>query len=189
MQLEQTLEMYRPIQTHKSRAMLEQRQRSYTSRDLESLSASALYTGEIQSGANDWHRNIPTIGGRDNYSFRGRSIFDRLDSSVDLEVQRIIKAGQEAHKQNQRMEAIRAMSTMGLSRPLKYEPLSGVSLPESDVQLHIHERPGGTAHIKYKDGTYTELSSYDAAMADRLAEKFDFKRFLTSCKLKLPESE
>jgi len=42
MQLEQTLEMYRPMQMQRT----QERQRVYTIVDLESLSASALYTGE-----------------------------------------------------------------------------------------------------------------------------------------------
>lgn len=43
MQLEQTLEMYRPMQTQR---VEQQRERVYTIVDLESLSASALYTGK-----------------------------------------------------------------------------------------------------------------------------------------------
>ena len=59
MQLEQTLEIYQPMQTQ--RTMPERRQRSYTIVDLESLSASALYTGEIQNGADAWRGNIRNI--------------------------------------------------------------------------------------------------------------------------------
>ncbi len=40
MQLEQTLEMYQPMQTQR----IQERQRVYTIVDLESLSASALYS-------------------------------------------------------------------------------------------------------------------------------------------------
>ncbi len=53
MQLEQTLEMYRPTQIQIN--LPEQRQRTYTIRDLESLSSTALYTGELQNGAS-WAR-------------------------------------------------------------------------------------------------------------------------------------
>ena len=45
MQLEQTLEMYRPIQMQET----QKRQRVYTIGDLESLSASALYSGDSGS--------------------------------------------------------------------------------------------------------------------------------------------
>ncbi len=38
--------------------------------------------------------------------------------------------------------------------------------PLGQTQLHIHEGAGGTAHIKYKDGTRTPIGGYDAAMMD-----------------------
>ncbi len=46
MQLEQTLGMYQPMQMQRT----QQRERVYTIVDLESLSASALYTGDSGSG-------------------------------------------------------------------------------------------------------------------------------------------
>jgi len=57
------------------------------------------------------------------------------------------------------------------SGPLTIRPFSG-------FQLHIHEIPGGIAHIKYPDGTYTEINSYDAAMADLLADKLNMKKII-----------
>lgn len=185
MQLEQTLEMYQPTQ-RQMRRPAEQRRRTYTMVDLESLSASALYMpGEIENGAMNWVGNLPTIGGSSG------SIFDRLDRGV------------ESHYRTKTIGELlgyplpdESKPSMGLSRPLKfeskpgYEPLSGLRLPELGVDLHIHENPYGKAHIKYKDGTYSEINSYDAAMADKLAQdKFDFKRFFSQCKLKLPESD
>src|SRR3989338_10470860 len=182
MQLEQTLEIYQQMQTQ--RTMPERRQRSYTIVDLESLSASALYTGEIQNGASDWVGNMSSLGGGDIFGgTRRRSIFDRLDESVE-EYKR-------AHP-----SLFPDKPSMGTSRPLKYEPrpfkyepLTIRDLPESGVQLHIHEQPGGKAHLKYNDGTYSEINSYDAAMADKLAQdQFNFKRFLSQCKLRLSKS-
>ena len=50
--------------------------------------------------------------------------------------------------------------------------------PFSGFQLHIHEKPGGIAHLKYPDSTYTEINSYDAAMADLLADKLSIKKLI-----------
>ncbi len=49
--------------------------------------------------------------------------------------------------------------------------------PVSGVQLHIHEGPGGTAHLKTKKNEYFNLNSYDAAMAD-LELPIDIKKIL-----------
>lgn len=57
-------------------------------------------------------------------------------------------------------------------------PLVIRSFPASGFQLHIHEQPGGIAHIKYPDGTYTEMNSYEAAMADLLADALKIKKDL-----------
>ena len=187
MQLEQTLEMYRPTQMQMRRPA-EQRQRNYTIVDLESLSAGALYMpGEIENGAMNWVGNVPTIGGSSG------SIFDRLDRGVESHYKS--KTCEELLRDLGLSPLGESKPSMGLSRPLKYEPkpgyepLTSIRLPESRVELHIHERPGGIAHIKYKDGTYTEMNSYDAAIADLSTDKFDFKKFLGSCRLKLPESD
>jgi hypothetical protein len=40
------------------------------------------------------------------------------------------------------------------------------SLPASGTQLHIHEEAGGITHFKHSDGSYSQINSYDAAMAD-----------------------
>lgn len=57
--------------------------------------------------------------------------------------------------------------------PKTYKPNSGLtirSLPALGTQLHIHEGAGGTAQFKHDVGEgsdkYSEINSYDAAMAD-----------------------
>jgi hypothetical protein len=63
MQLEQTLEMYQPMQMQRT----QQRERVYNLVDLESLSASALYTGDSGSsgggaswiGSTDYIKDLP----------------------------------------------------------------------------------------------------------------------------------
>jgi hypothetical protein len=50
MQLEQNLGMYQPIQMQRT----QQRERVYNIVDLESLSASALYTGDSGGGGTNW---------------------------------------------------------------------------------------------------------------------------------------
>ena len=184
MQLEQTLEMYQPIQTQ--RAMPERRQRSYTIVDLESLSASALYTGEIQNGASDWVGNMSSLGGGDIFGgTRRRSIFDRLDESVE----EYKRAHPSLFPDKPSMGTSRPLKYE--PRPLKYEPLTIRDLPESGVQLHIHENPGGSASLVDYSRKHIGMGSYDAAMADLLADNFDLKKYLTKSnfKFKLPEDD
>jgi hypothetical protein len=59
MQLEQTLEMYQPIQMQRT----QERERVYTIVDLESLSASALYTGDSGSSGSgaSWARSTDYV--------------------------------------------------------------------------------------------------------------------------------
>ena len=98
MRLEQTLEMYQP-------AVSQERQQTYfVIGDLESLSASALYTGKM------------TI------------------------------------------------------RPL------------GQTQIHIHEGAGGSANIKYQDGTRTPISSYEAALLDLQLDKAGYAKIQTTTK-------
>lgn len=72
---------------------------------------------------------------------------------------------------------------LGGSRPLSFGssgPLTIRDFPSSGFQLKIHEGPGGTAHIT-KYGTnkiISELNSYDAAMADLLADNLDIRKIL-----------
>lgn len=40
-----------------------------------------------------------------------------------------------------------------------------------NTSLHIHEGPGGTAHIKTRKNEYQHLGSYEAAMLDLLMDK------------------
>ena len=93
------------------------------------------------------------------------------------------------------LESLSASALYGISGPLGgSRPLSGSKplsfgssgpltirdFPSLGFQLKIHEGPGGTAHIT-KYGTnkiISELNSYDAAMADLLADKLDIKKIL-----------
>jgi hypothetical protein len=44
-------------------------------------------------------------------------------------------------------------------------------MPSIGAQLHIHEGPRGTAHIKTYKNQYLNMNSYDAAMLDLLLDK------------------
>lgn len=198
MQLEQTLEMYRPTQIQIN--LPEQRQRTYTIRDLESLSSTALYTGELQNGASDWRRSMHSIFG-DDFQIGGSAFGEdkTIMRRASEEFERENKEFERNRKEFERKYSGLCNPTMGSSRPLDasgrpinegYGSLTSIRLPESGVELHIHEQPGGITHLKYDKGWgYTEINSYDAAMADLTASKLDFVRFLGTCKLKLPESE
>ncbi|MFB6226212.1 MAG: hypothetical protein ABEJ02_02575 [Candidatus Paceibacteria bacterium] len=60
---------------------------------------------------------------------------------------------------------------------------SGLTVrPIGETQLHYHEGHGGTAHIKYKDGTKTPLNSYQAAMTDLQMDKAGVPKIKTSDK-------
>jgi len=58
-------------------------------------------------------------------------------------------------------------------------PLTIRDFPASGFQLHIHEGAGGSANIKpYGSKKGIPISSYDAAMADLLADKLDIAKYL-----------
>lgn len=48
--------------------------------------------------------------------------------------------------------------------------------PASGFQLHIHEGEDGSANLKTYNGERIPISSYDAAMADLLANKLKIKK-------------
>ncbi|MBU2616977.1 MAG: hypothetical protein KKB79_03295 [Nanoarchaeota archaeon] len=45
-----------------------------------------------------------------------------------------------------------------------------------NVQLHIKEGAGGTAHLKTRDGQYQNLGSYEAAMLDLVLDEHGIPR-------------
>ena len=51
-----------------------------------------------------------------------------------------------------------------------------------NVQLHIKEGAGGTAHLKTRDGEYQNLGSYEASMLDLLLDKYGVKKIKTTDK-------
>jgi hypothetical protein len=57
--------------------------------------------------------------------------------------------------------------------------MSFIDLPYCGVQLHMHQEEGGANHFKKygEEKPFYDLSSYDAAMADILADKLDLKRW------------
>lgn len=190
MQLEQRLEMYtQPMQGKTS--VSNKRQRSYVSRDLESLSASPLYTGELQNGAADWRGSMYNIFGNDFHI--GGSAFGRIKEKSIIETmkEQAEKHSREVAEQRRVREEKANADRLDMLMADRERQLTITNLPESGVQLHTHERPGGTTHIKYKDGTYTEINSYDAAIADLSATKFSLPKYLrnTGFKFKLPEEE
>jgi hypothetical protein len=54
--------------------------------------------------------------------------------------------------------------------------------PLGETQIHMHEGAGGAANIKYKDGTGTPISSYDAAMMDLLLDRANMPKIQTTDK-------
>ena len=52
---------------------------------------------------------------------------------------------------------------------MKPNELKIINFPNSNFQLHIHDGPGGTGHIKTYDGGYQNLSSNQAAMGELYA--------------------
>jgi len=54
--------------------------------------------------------------------------------------------------------------------------------PLGNTQIHIHEGAGGSANIKYRDGTRTPISSYDVAMIDSLLDSFGMSKIQTTTK-------
>jgi len=58
-----------------------------------------------------------------------------------------------------------------LSASALYTPKLTIRPLGPNSQLHIHEGPGGTVHIKTRDNQYQNLSSYQAAMMDLLLDK------------------
>ena len=58
----------------------------------------------------------------------------------------------------------------GLSASALYTPKLTIRPLGPNSQLHIHEGPGGNAHIKTRDNQYQNLSSYQAAMMDLLLD-------------------
>jgi len=108
--LEQTLEMYQPLQTQRTEA---REPTAYVVSDLESLSAVALYYG----------KGNPIMPGE-----------------------------------------------------MTIRPLG------PNVQLHIKEGAGGTAHLKTRDGQYQSLGSYEAAMLDLLMDEYEVKKIRTEDK-------
>ncbi len=71
--------------------------------------------------------------------------------------------------------ALYSSGPLGGSGPLTIRPFSG-------FDLHIHEGAGGSANIKYPDGSHTLLDSYDAAMADLLADNLGILKYLKTDK-------
>lgn len=58
--------------------------------------------------------------------------------------------------------------SFGMYTPPKIEPSQDLTIrdfPASNFQLHIHEGAGGITHFKHGKN-YSEINSYDAAMAD-----------------------
>ena len=65
--------------------------------------------------------------------------------------------------------------------PSKIQPNQKLTIrnfPASGTQLHIHEEPRGITHFKHSDGTYSEINSYDAAMADGGKPAYDAMKLL-----------
>jgi len=70
------------------------------------------------------------------------------------------------------------------------ESLSSVALytgkitirPLGQTQIHIHEGAGGSANIKYRDGTRTPISSYEAALLDLQLDKAGYAKIQTTTK-------
>ena len=114
-------------------------QQLYKSTDLKNLSASALYTGHLPPMGPG---GFGVSSGKDSYGFK-IPIFTR-DGEMNSD-------------------------EIGMYSPLKIQPKADLTirdLPFSGTALHIHEEEGGISHFKHRDGTYSEISSYDAAMAD-----------------------
>ena len=51
------------------------------------------------------------------------------------------------------------------------------NFPASGVQLHIHEGPDGTAHLKTHKNEYINVNSYDAAMMDYRMDKLNLPKY------------
>ncbi len=65
----------------------------------------------------------------------------------------------------------------------KIQPSQNLTIrdfPASGFQMHIHEKPNGITHFKYPDNTYSEINSYDAAMADGGKPAYDAMELLDS---------
>jgi len=79
-------------------------------------------------------------------------------------------------------EPLSSSGPLSGSGPLSFGssgPLTIRDFPSSGFQLHIHERSGGTAHIwDYKREKKIEINSYEAAMADLLADKLGIIKIL-----------
>jgi len=54
--------------------------------------------------------------------------------------------------------------------------------PLGQTQIHIHEGAGGSANIKYRDGTRTPISSYEAALLDLQLDKAGYTKIQTTTK-------
>jgi len=54
--------------------------------------------------------------------------------------------------------------------------------PLGQTQIHIHEGAGGSANIKYRDGTRTPISSYEAALLDLQLDKAGYAKIQTTTK-------
>lgn len=135
-QLEQTLYESPRIQGKKQQVY-------FNLGDLESLSASVLYTGDLPpmgpggfgfSQGVDSYGAVPPIFTKDGRAVSGDS--------------------------------------PALYEPAKIQPLPDLTvrdLPASGFQLHIHEEAGGYTHFTHLtngEKSYSEINSYDAAMAD-----------------------
>ncbi len=192
MQLEQTLEMYNPPSRNVETSA--RRNRTFVRIDLDHLSATVLYTGELQNGASAWRDNPPLGGGFSSGSYGSgspfASPFKSIFNTMEEEAEKYAK-----YKPFVPFVPFEPSPVMGSSRPLDgsgrplkegYVPMT--IRPFTGFELHIKEQSGGIAHIKYDKGKgYTEINSYDAAMADLLADQMDIKKILARCRLKLNE--
>ncbi|OGJ13272.1 hypothetical protein A3K82_01800 [Candidatus Pacearchaeota archaeon RBG_19FT_COMBO_34_9] len=113
-------------------------QKFYSITDLENLSASVLYTGHLPPMGPGGFGLLPK---GDSYGI-SIPIYTR-EGTVDS-------------------------SSLGTYAPPKLQPRPDLTMrdfPASGFQLHIHEGVGGITHFKHGKN-YSEINSYDAAMAD-----------------------
>jgi len=150
---------------------IKQKEPIYTAINLESMSASALYSADACDKIALSRLNNQNVN-RANGSPR-LSLFSPLNESSEHEFKIMMETQKSISRMNKIIEG--GAATYG-----GYNPSNNNETirPMGQTQLHIHEGAGGSANISMKPLTGRPINSYEAAMMDLQFDCAGVKRII-----------